>query len=128
MVQWLRICLPMQGDTGSIPGPGRFHNLRQLSLLATTTEAPALSSPCSATREASTAKSTATIKSLHPAMKTQYRQKKNKKTQHPGLHASFCFDTNSLGPPISMNPIRSSDKSFRVSWIVLGLGFFFLIS
>ena len=25
VVQWLRICLPMQGDTGSSPGLGRSH-------------------------------------------------------------------------------------------------------
>ena len=25
VVQWLRICLPMQEAMGSIPGPGRFH-------------------------------------------------------------------------------------------------------
>ena len=42
-------------DTGSIPGPGRsLDALEQLSLCATTTE-PALLSPCSATREATTA-------------------------------------------------------------------------
>ena len=27
VVQWLRICLPMQVHTGSIPGPGRSHML-----------------------------------------------------------------------------------------------------
>ena len=25
VVQWLRICLPITGDTGSSPGPGRSH-------------------------------------------------------------------------------------------------------
>ena len=25
VAQWLRVCLPMQGDTGSSPGPGGSH-------------------------------------------------------------------------------------------------------
>ena len=38
VAQWLRIHLPMLGDTGSSPGLGRFpHAAEQLSLCATTT-------------------------------------------------------------------------------------------
>ena len=40
-VQWIRLCLPMQGDAGSIPGPGRLYMpWSNRSLWATTAEAP----------------------------------------------------------------------------------------
>ena len=29
VVQWIRICLPIAGDTGSIPGAGRFRTLQR---------------------------------------------------------------------------------------------------
>ena len=49
VTQWLRICLPVRGDRGSIPGLGRSHMPRSnkarvpqlLSLRATTAEARA---------------------------------------------------------------------------------------
>ena len=42
VVQWLRICLPMQGDMSLIPGLESPHVMGQLSLRATSTEAHAL--------------------------------------------------------------------------------------
>ena len=51
-MQWIWIGLPMQGDTGSIPVPGRFHiAMEQLSPCATTTE-PVLQSPWATITEA----------------------------------------------------------------------------
>ena len=56
MVQWLRLCSPNAGDTGSIPGWGTKipHLMEQLSPPATRTEAISSRSLCAATREAST--------------------------------------------------------------------------
>ena len=53
MVQWLRLRLAVSGDTGSIPGQGRFHMLRSnkvhvlqlLSPRAATTEPTCLRKP-----------------------------------------------------------------------------------
>ena len=78
MVQWLRICLPMQGtQVQSLVGK-ISHALGQLSLCATTTE-PILCNyrslgaqgPCSATREASAVRSPCTATRADPARTTR---------------------------------------------------------
>ena len=84
MAQWIRNLPAKAGDTGLIPGPGRFH--RQLSLSATTTDARvsqlmttmhhnydahALQIPCSAPREATTVRLCATRKSSHQLLQLE---------------------------------------------------------
>ena len=49
VVQWIRICLPVQGDTGLIPCPGRFHMPRRNQA-----HAPQPLSPRAANTKAST--------------------------------------------------------------------------
>ena len=59
VVCWLRICLPVQGDTVSIPGLARSHMLwsswacapQLLSLCSTTSRATATRTPSTETRE-----------------------------------------------------------------------------
>ena len=52
VAQWLRICLPMQGDTGSSPGLGRSHMSQSNEARAPQLLSLRVWSLCSATREA----------------------------------------------------------------------------
>ena len=85
VVRGIRICLPMQGAMGSIPGLGRFHRQlahepQPLSLPGCNYRSPLTSSLCSATREATAMRSphTTTRESPHKAMKIQNSQKEKK--------------------------------------------------
>ena len=93
VVQWLRFCLPTQGNHGFNPWPGKIpHAMEQLSTCSATTEpvchnysSPCTKSPCFATREAAAVRSSRTApreklphaiarKSLCTATKTQHTQ------------------------------------------------------
>ena len=86
VVQWLRICLPMQEIWVLYLVREDSTCREQLSSYATTTEARVPSSPYSTTREAATTRSphpepggqpslTATRENLHAVMKTQHSHK-----------------------------------------------------
>ena len=78
VVQWLRIHMSIEGDTGLIPGPGKSHMLR--GFCTTTSEARALESvlhkkshcSCTATDQPQL---TASRESLCAVMKNQLNQK-----------------------------------------------------
>ena len=59
MAQGIRICLPIQGNTGSILGSGRFYMIQSklspgitVSSLCSRAHEPQILSPCAATTEA----------------------------------------------------------------------------
>ena len=64
VAQWLRICLPMQGDTGSSPGLGRSHMPRSNEAHVPQLLSLRVWSLCSAAREA------ARVRGPHTAMKS----------------------------------------------------------
>ena len=114
MVQWLRICLPMQSmGVQSLVGEQRSHVIGHLSLHNATTEARKLQSPCSTTRRACAPqleRSPASCTQRKPACHDKDPVQLNKQTKHKQ------GEGNSIKNPYAPHPYFIFSPTLYVYW------------
>ena len=128
VAQWLRICLPNAGDTGSSPGLGRSHmpqsnQAREPQLLSLR-----VWSLCSETREAAIVRGPRTAMKSGPHLPQLEKALAQKRRPNTAINKFKTNKTKHRGPPsLLMKPLLKKKTYVDIVWM-LGLLYFELLS